>query len=47
MGMVGKAWSTGSACVVQSVDTLPHSLHPRTKLEGNAALVHPMFYGAD
>lgn len=34
LGLLGKAWSTGSACVIQNVDNLPHSLHPRTHLEG-------------
>ncbi|BDA41973.1 hypothetical protein COCOBI_02-7710 [Coccomyxa sp. Obi] len=43
MGMVGKAWSTGCACVIQSVETLPHSLHPRTLLEGSEGVADVVY----
>ncbi|CAL8460744.1 g275 [Coccomyxa elongata] len=43
MGMVGKAWSTGCACVIQSVETLPHSLHPRTLLEGSESMADVVY----
>ncbi|KAK9908991.1 hypothetical protein WJX75_005700 [Coccomyxa subellipsoidea] len=43
LGMLGKAWSTGSACVIQNVDNLPHSLHPRTHLEGGEGVADVVY----
>ena len=34
LGMLGKVWSSGALQVVQNVAIIPHSVHPRDKLEG-------------
>lgn len=36
IGMLGKVWSSGALAVVQNVAIIPTSVHPRSKLNGEA-----------